>query len=155
MRRRTAGGLHQAEPVRPARADKVVWFLPGQADANDTEVLFFAYLLVANAETVEGLNNWAKRVVAEKAEAYEHKATWKPKAGEGGWSMHNKVSMLYEPMRQAYTQVAWPAELLDAIGVAMQVRRREAAEAAQQAQKERREAAEAARTRTAFGPIRA
>ena len=121
MRRRTAGGLHQAEPVRPARADKVVWFLPGQADANDTEVLFFAYLLVANAETVEGLNNWAKRVVAEKAEAYEHKATWKPKAGEGGWSMHNKVSMLYEPMRQAYTQVAWPAELLDAIGVAMQV----------------------------------
>ena len=74
---RTAGSEQVPEESRPAKATPIVWFSPGRADPNQTEVLFFAFLLVAAAETVSELNHWAQRVVKEKTDAKRLTSAWR------------------------------------------------------------------------------
>ena len=60
------------------RASPVTWFSTGAADANDTEMLFFGFLLVLNAvwaKEVGQLNEWARSVLLEKAAAVNEKAS--------------------------------------------------------------------------------
>jgi hypothetical protein len=57
---RTAGEQRPAQP----RAGPVQWFDPSESEPNESELLFFAFLLCFNADSVSGLQEWAKKVAA-------------------------------------------------------------------------------------------
>ena len=95
------------------------WFESGPADANATEILFFAFLLVASSTSAAELDKWATKVIAEQQIAEQHRAAWRAPAE--GWGTFNKVSKLFEPMRVAYTATTWGDAELNWIGAAMQL----------------------------------
>ena len=108
-----------AANAKEPRASSVVWFESGEADANDTEVLFFALLLVSLAMREKeraALDSWAAKVLAEAAAAFQLRAQWQP---SDGWGKTNKVSKLFDPMARAYG-CQRSAEELDTIGKAIQ-----------------------------------
>jgi hypothetical protein len=105
----------------------VHWFESGKADPNESEILFFAFLLVYSADRAADLHCWATKVAAERENAEQLREQWTPPplsgppGGEHGWAMANGVSALYEPMRRAYEGTQWPRPVLDLIGAAMQL----------------------------------
>ena len=105
--------------LKEARKASVHWFETKEADANITEILFFAFLVVANADNVAELNVWAKKVADDYNRATELKLAWKPLST---WPVVNKSSTLFQPMHDAYNnpRVPWSDDKLDEIGVAMQ-----------------------------------
>ena len=93
-----------------------------QAEMNDAEVLFLAFLLVAAPGSAGNLQAWAKQVSACSTGAAEQREKWKPPAAsEGGWPVKDGSSTIFEPLRAAFLNTKWPDETLDQIGVAMQL----------------------------------
>ena len=78
------------------------WFESGNAEPNEVEILFFALLLVATTTTAKELDSWARKVLLEKPEAEDRRAAWKPRERADGWTLHNRVSTLFQPMERAY-----------------------------------------------------
>jgi hypothetical protein len=114
-------GIADSPDLAPVRAPDRPWFETGEVDPNPSEVLFFALLLVATAESRATLRSWAKQVVDVKPEAMQLKASWQPPQGEGGWPLKNKVSTIFGPLDAAYNRTAWSDSYLDQIGAAMQL----------------------------------
>ena len=110
------------EIAKQPRAAAIQWFATAEADANEQEVLFYAFLLIWTAKHAGDLDFWARRVLHERVEAETLKNKWRPRtAAQGGFSETNRVSDLFDPMRLAYCDNAWSDAELDWIGKAMQL----------------------------------
>ena len=72
-------GDEAEKPHRGSQTSKkasVHWFESGQRDANTSEILFFALIVVATSSSASDLELWAKRVLHERAAAEELRAAW-------------------------------------------------------------------------------
>ena len=117
---RTYRVSHTAAVLEPKELKEasIHWFLRGEAEANSTEMLFFAFMIVRTATSVSELNIWAEKVVAEAIRAENLKAKWKPLTD--GWGKYKgTVCALFKPMDVAYNRT-WETDDLDKIGVAIQ-----------------------------------
>lgn len=107
------------EEEKKPRADPKHWAQPGKDDANMAEHLFYALMLCTTHQgRVAELNQWANKVVLEEFAATELRQMWKP---IGAWpKMSNNISSAFEPLVLAHDKFAWPEQVLDGIGIAMQ-----------------------------------
>ena len=92
-------------------ADPNKWIEPGDSEPNNTEVLFFALLLVAaHRGHAQDLQCWAQSVLdIEGVRAAELGSNWKPL---GSWGHANNMNKIWLPLHEAYVQASWPRELL-------------------------------------------
>jgi hypothetical protein len=97
----------------------VHWFDTAHEDANDSEMLFFALLLISCAASVASLEEWARKVLREKPAAESARAAWK--APTEGWGKVGKLSKLFAPLDDAYMNTSWTDYELDTIGAAMRL----------------------------------
>lgn len=94
------------------------FFERGAADANEAEVLAWSFLIVASAHlSATELKEWAAAVRRERSAADAAKAAWQPLPS---WGTTAGVSNLYLPAVKAFHKTAWPTDVLDAIGLAIQ-----------------------------------
>lgn len=114
--RRTAVVLEEKKaPALPVR-----WYEPGEADANMTEVLFFALLLCVSATSDVDLQNWAKKVASDHDRAHGLRQAWKPLTlidGENGFDGRGKQSKLFDLV--GFGALSWPDDTLRNIARAM------------------------------------
>ena len=93
------------------------WSVPGKFDANESEMLFLAFLLAAGSESAADLHDYAKDVVATEENALELKQDWKLsdswKSIKGTAHIFDRVTMLYNS--------SWSGDELDTIGAAMRL----------------------------------
>lgn len=91
--------------------------MPGKFDANESEMLFLAFLLAAGSESAADLHDYAKDVVATEEHALELKQDWKLsdswKSIKGTAHIFDRVTMLYNS--------SWSGDELDTIGAAMRL----------------------------------
>ena len=87
-----------SQALQPKKA-AVRWFEPGEADANNTEILFYSFVLVAaNVRDVTSLEKWADAVRAQRERAEQQRAAWKPlEHGEHGFGLKNSISPTRRP----------------------------------------------------------
>ena len=91
------------------RAEAVQWYEPGVAVPNESEMLFYAFLLIFAAPSVGKLNEWAAGVADEAAAALASKEKWRPSTDK--FAVVNKVSSLFDPMANATANVRDEASL--------------------------------------------
>ena len=60
--------LADQEIAKQPRAAAIQWFATAEADANEQEVLFYAFLLIWTAKHASDLDFWARRVLHERVE---------------------------------------------------------------------------------------
>jgi hypothetical protein len=103
----------------------VSWFSYGEEHANDTEVLFLAFLVVYRRSSVWDLDKWCQGVLHDRARAAELQQHWKPLTrheSDHGWHRSKKMfSSLFDLIHVAYVETSWRDVELDAIGMAMQL----------------------------------
>ena len=99
-------------------SDPSRWHEPGSSEPNDSEILFFALLLAdSHSRRAQQLQCWAQAVLDLEGARAELGAGWKPL---DSWGRVNNMNTIWQPLHEAYVQAAWPAALLDKIGLAMQ-----------------------------------
>lgn len=98
------------------REEKFFWYTTGNVEPNEMEVLFFAFLLSMNAQSVAGLQEWAKKVHSHLPMAETLNVQWQPPESE--WPLFNKTSTLFSPMESAFKNVR-NIDDLDAVAAAM------------------------------------
>ena len=87
-------------PAAELRAASTWWHAPPKNEPNDTEVLFFSFLLVAGPTNAKDLHQWAAKVRSERVEALEQQTEWRPTST---WDTENGESLLFKPLRDVYS----------------------------------------------------
>ena len=108
--------LRAVPPPAERRAPSFKWHAPPKAEPNETEILFFGFLLVTGPKNAKDLHKWAAGVRSERREALELQSEWRPAAS---WGTANGESLLFEPLREAYKS-QWPGDALEAIARAIE-----------------------------------
>ena len=86
------------------------------------EVLLSTLLLLSAGNSVASLKEWARKVRNDSKRAHELGGSWKPLThGADEFGMTNGSSLLYEPLKAAYTGTRWQEPLLDEIGIVLQL----------------------------------
>ena len=93
----------------------IKWFSPDGDKPNDTEVLFFALLVISARESAEQIDNWAKTVL-EFNDAFTKEGVIPPE-----WAISRKVNVpkVYKPLYDAYKGQGKSNSNLDQIGKAI------------------------------------
>ena len=118
--RSLAGEVHEKQP----RAKPKEWYEKGEADMNNSEVLFNSLLLTKSAESAPNgraeLEKWSSAVLSEERRATELQSLWKPPNDK-------RTSVdFFGPLEHVHTKRSWPRPELNTIGLAMQAWRGEA-----------------------------
>ena len=112
--RRTDKVPVQKEP----KANPKVWYEPGEAMPNASEIIFFALALCVSAESVSELDKWAGKVLVEEARATAMMSDWQPPSSS--WPVKNGTSEIYRPLVEALEKKSWSREENESVALAMQ-----------------------------------
>ena len=114
--------------VKEPKASPTSWSPPGEADANASNILFWALMLcVTYHGKIDELNRWAKDAMQEESAAEEQRSAWSPPKERWPRGGKYQVSSIYHPLSRAHKDVAWPDEVLGQVATAMQAWRGEGA----------------------------
>ena len=82
-------------------------------------------LCVTHSGKISELNGWARDAITAEAEASTALTAWTPSEERWPKDSRLKVSKIFVPLVIAHREFAWPADVLDSIGLAMQAWRGE------------------------------
>ena len=89
------------EPARQTKAESVFWFDRAPGLPNDTEMLFFALLVLKNAETATAAKEWAAAVL-HFAPGRADPEVWPPPDAPEWVGKGSRAAPLYQRMDDAY-----------------------------------------------------
>lgn len=108
--------------TKAARKPAKVWFDWTPGPANDTEMLFYALLVLHAGEPIATLEDWAKRVLSEQPRYLELGDDWRPPMTTEWTTKGKLIASNFKPMYDAYNKT-WPNAELEQIGVVIQGQR--------------------------------
>ena len=108
--------------MKEPKASPKDWIAKGEANMNESEVLFCALLLIKSTEKVprgrDDLSKWSSAVLCEEKHATELQAAWTPPEDK------RILTDFFGPLAYVFKKCQWPLHELDAVGLAMQAWRR-------------------------------